>query len=287
MITVHAPAKLNLVLEVLGKQGRYHDICSIAQTIDLCDTITVAPAADLSFTCSQSGLVEDNIVVRAAQLLRQEAGVSLGAHIHLDKRIPWAAGLGGGSSDAAATLTALRRLWRLDMPDDVLAAVAARLGSDVPLFLVGGTVLLTGRGDRVRRLPAHPASQLILLLPQSPAPPGKTGLMYARLQPEMFTTGQFGRAAAFALERGGRISELLLYNTFEKVAKDAFPDILRSRQALEAATGKPAHLTGSGPCLFSLVAEPEAAESALRRLQLSGLDAIAAAFMPPTAETIR
>lgn len=275
MILTQAPAKLNLVLEVLGRRGTYHDICSIAQTIELSDTLTFEPAPDIAFTCSEPELVADNLVVRAAQLLRREARTASGARIHLEKHIPWAAGLGGGSSDAAATLCALDRLWGLDMGLEALADLGSRLGSDVPLFLAGGTVLLEGRGEHIRRLPDHPVMHAVLLLPDAPPPSGKTGMMYSLLQPGMFTTGQFARAAEFALEHNARIPELLLFNAFEQVAQSAFPGMDQKMQSLEAAAGQPAHLSGSGPCLFSLLPSAEEAESAVARLRRRGFSAVA------------
>jgi len=276
MLTVCAPAKLNLVLEVLGRRQEYHDICSIAQTIDLCDTLTFEPASDILFTCSEPELQESNLVPRAAQLLQERRTISSGARIHLNKRIPWAAGLGGGSSDAAATLLALNRMWGAALSNEELVALGAEIGSDVPLFLVGGTVLLEGRGERVRRLPGLAETHFVILTPHTPVTAGKTGLMYGRLRPEMFTRGQFVRAASFALERGGRIPEVLMFNVFEKVAGDVFNELTDDRTLLERATGRIAHVAGSGPCLYALVDTEELAREATSQLQGLGRRAFTA-----------
>ena len=276
MLTVRAPAKVNLVLEVLGRGQQYHDICSIAQTIDLCDTLTFEPAPDILFTCSEPELLESNLVPRAARLLQQRGSISGGARIHLDKRIPWAAGLGGGSSDAAATLLALNRMWGAGLSHQQLVVLGAEIGSDVPLFLQGGTVLLEGRGERVRPLPDLAGTHLVILIPRAPVPAGKTGLMYGRLRPEMFTRGQFARAASFALGRGGRIPEVLMFNVFEKVAGDVFDGLTDDRTLLERVTDRRAHLAGSGPCLYALVDSDAASGKAASQLQELGRRAFAA-----------
>ena len=276
MLTVRAPAKVNFVLEVLGRGQEYHDICSVAQTIDLCDTLTFEPAPDILFTCSERELLENNLVPRAARLLQERCSISDGARIHLDKRIPWAAGLGGGSSDAAATLLALNRMWGAALSNEQLVALGAEIGSDVPLFLQGGTVLLEGRGERVRPLPDLAGADLVILTPRTPVTAGKTGLMYGRLRPEMFTRGQFVRAASFALERGGHIPEVLMFNVFEKVAGDAFDGLTDDRTLLERATARRAHLAGSGPCLYALVDSEDVARAATSQLQELGRRAFAA-----------
>lgn len=276
MLTLHAPAKVNLVLEVLGRRNAYHDISSIAQTIDLFDTLTFEVAEDIEFSCGEPELMHCNLVPRAAHLLRQRAGISAGARIHLEKRIPWAAGLGGGSSDATATLLGLNRIWDLGLPASELMTMGSALGSDVPLFIQGGTVMMTGRGEQVQALPDHPPMQVLLLLPQLQVPGQKTGMLYGKLTPDVFTTGQFVRAARFDLEHDRRIPEDLMFNVFEKVAEDVFYGIGRERDALQEATGVRAHLAGSGPALFVLLESQSAADKAAARLQKQGRIAVRA-----------
>ncbi len=270
MLTLSAPAKVNLVLEVIERRETYHVISSVAQTLDLCDRLTVEAADAVRFTCSEPALEQDNLVMRAAGLLRTRFGIRAGARIHLEKHIPWAAGLGGGSSDAAAALKALNELWRLDLPKEQLVNIGADLGSDVPLFLIEGTVLIEGRGELARRLADHPVVYAVLVVPNCAPPEGKTGLMYRQLRPEMFTRGQYVRAARFALERGKRIPEELLFNVFEKVAEGVYPRIARDRLQLEQASGVRAHLAGSGPCLYALLPSETAAEAAAAKLNDAG-----------------
>ena len=146
MLTVYAPAKVNIVLEVLGKSADLHHVISILQTINLCDVIEFRLAKDISFKCNESSLQHNNIVEKAAGLLKNAAGCTKGAKIELCKNIPWGAGFGGGSSDAASTLLALNQLWSLNLPIDNLIRLASQLGSD-PLF----PTRWHGTGGRFRR----------------------------------------------------------------------------------------------------------------------------------------
>ena len=157
MLTIRAFAKINLTLEVLGKRANgYHEVATVMQTIDLCDELTLEPSSGVSLRCSDPALeTTDNLVLRAANLLREHAGGDSGAGMYLRKSIPVAAGLGGGSSDAAAALVGLRELWNLEEAVPDLRPLAAALGSDVPFFLSGGTAIAEGRGD-VDNSPARP-----------------------------------------------------------------------------------------------------------------------------------
>ena len=136
---VAAPAKINLTLRVLGKRpDGYHALESVMQMLTLADRLIIDSAEDIDFTCSDPLLEgEENLVMRAARILRVHCPESRGARIHLEKHIPSQAGLGGGSSDAAAALLALNELWEIRLPLDELSGIAARLGSDVPFFLGG------------------------------------------------------------------------------------------------------------------------------------------------------
>ena len=136
-VTIETPAKVNLTLEVLGKRDDgYHEIASVMQTVSLFDILTLSIADEVSLIADVPELrTRDNLVYRAAELLRKERGVIGGAEIRLSKKIPMAGGMGGGSSDAAATLLGLNLLWRLGLDTKELVALAVRLGSDVPFFL--------------------------------------------------------------------------------------------------------------------------------------------------------
>ena len=290
---VHAYAKLNLTFEVLGRRDDgYHEVCTVMQTIDLADRLEFHPAPSLSLECDFPGLAgRDNLVWRAAEALAQAAGLNTGAgldtgsgvnggaglntnagrntgdgktagaRIRLVKRIPPAMGLGGGSSDAAATLLALNRLWGLDFPADRLAAIAAGLGSDVPFFLRGGTALAEGRGERITPLPPLPPLPLTLAIPDI-ALTDKTRLMYSRLTPAHYSDGGvtrqllrrlWGQEFADATAAAGSL-EGYIYNAFQPVAEGEFPALAEMRRAVTAAGGPLLHLCGAGPALFAITA---------------------------------
>jgi len=191
-----AAAKINWTLEALGRRDDgYHEIRTIIQTVALHDTVVLSPAETLELRLagavpSESWLAKDDLAYRAAEALREQAGdPSLGALVELEKAVPAAAGLGGGSSDAAAVLRGLNRLWRLDFGATHLARIAASLGSDVPFFLAGGTAMAGGRGDEVAALPDVPSTPLLIAVPRDRLPQ-KTALMYRRLRAEHYTSGE-------------------------------------------------------------------------------------------------
>src|SRR3989304_4345473 len=154
-VVLSAAAKVNLALEVLGKRpDGYHEIATVMQTVDLSDRLGLGGAAAPELVSTAPGVPTDETTLawRAAAALREAAGVGRGVRITLDKRIPPAAGLGGGSTDAAGVLLGLNRLWRLGWPLARLGEVAVGLGMDVPFFLRGGAALATGRGEEVEPL---------------------------------------------------------------------------------------------------------------------------------------
>lgn len=168
-MTLRAPAKINWTLRVVGRRpDGYHEIESLVAPVSLFDDLELVRRDDgaVKLTCDAEGVPTDgrNLVVKAALALRDAAGVSAGVSCRLTKRIPSGAGLGGGSSDAASTLLGLNRLWGLNWPVERLMPPGAAVGSDVCLFLPGGPVLMTGRGERVRRAVGWPG-WVVLLLP--------------------------------------------------------------------------------------------------------------------------
>ena len=150
-----AYAKINLCLEIIGKrEDNYHNIVSVMQLVDLSDMLTFFEGDELTLACDNVRLAEEgdgNLILKTARLLQEAGGVQRGAHIELEKRIPLAAGLGGGSSDAAAALRGLSELWGLRAGREDLMNLAIQLGSDVPFFLAGPTALVEGRGERVTK----------------------------------------------------------------------------------------------------------------------------------------
>src|SRR5579885_1660078 len=201
---IRAYAKINLTLDVLGRRADgYHELVTVMQEIDLYDTLCLTTADDgkVQLLCSVPELNNtENLVVRAAELVRRQRGLEQGVRIELLKRIPVAAGLGGGSSDAAAVLLALQRQLPLS-PTDLLD-LAAALGSDVPFFLTGGLALCEGRGERVQPLDAQlpPSMRWLLLL--KPAISISTAAVFRSLSASDYTDGSHSRAVCTALAEG-------------------------------------------------------------------------------------
>lgn len=270
MLVVDATAKINLALEVLGRrQDGYHEIRTVMQAIDLHDTLRFHPGTGLSVVSSRL-LTLDNTVAAAARLFGGKLGYTGGATIELVKRIPAAAGLGGGSSDGAATLTGLNRLWQRGLSREELLPLAEKLGSDVPFFLYGGTALAEGRGERITSLPLLPPRTIVLLVPPVAVPMGKTGRLYRSLQASHHTRGEFTERAVKAI-RHGRLPEL--HNVFENVAFDVFPGLRGFWQRFEASGAGEVHLAGSGPVLFSLCGTENEADEVCLKLRRQGLEA--------------
>ncbi|MBI4234467.1 MAG: 4-(cytidine 5'-diphospho)-2-C-methyl-D-erythritol kinase [Chloroflexi bacterium] len=249
-----AHAKVNLTLEVLGRRpDGYHEVATVLQTVDLWDEVTVTSAEGLFLTCNIPELAgPHNLALRAAHRLREACGVAQGAQVALHKRIPAAAGLGGGSADAAATLRALSDLWGLGQPQ--LSELAAGLGSDVPFFLAGGTALASGRGERVDALPPLSPTWVVLLAPPFQVE-GKTRTMYSRLTPGRYTDGSITARLVERLRRGEGVRPEDLFNVFDSVALEVFPGLERYWMAMQGAGAKGAHLVGAGPSLFALAGD--------------------------------
>jgi 4-diphosphocytidyl-2-C-methyl-D-erythritol kinase len=294
-VSTLAPAKINWTLEVLGRRSDgYHEVRTILQTVDLCDRVRVSPAADLELVLTgavgQTGAplagmpAPENLAYRAATLLLGRAGgLTLGARVELEKAIPADAGLGGGSSDAAATLRALNRLWGLGLPPGDLALLGAQLGSDVPFFLFGGTALGRGRGDEVTPLPDVPSWRLLLVVPRR-RPARKTAAMYAHLCPEHFGGGEASERLAAAIREGVAPGDDDICNTFEGITDEVLPEAAAAAERCRGLGLRP-HLAGSGPAQFVLL-RPDAESTPLREaLSAAGFDVFEVTTMAASAAT--
>ena len=272
---LRAAAKVNWALEVLGRrEDGYHEVRTILQTIDLCDTLEFEPAEELRLEVhGPHEPSEDDLVLRTARLL--DGGAGRGALIRLTKRIPVASGLGGGSSDTAAALRGLNEVWGLGHSQVELAALAAQLGSDVPFFLTGGTALAEGRGQRVTPLPDGTQTWLVVLAPPITLA-DKTATMYAALTPDDFSDGSTTVALAERIRRGVAVDDAALRNAFDRVAYERFEGLVAYREALLAAGATSVHVAGAGPALFALAADEAAAREMLARLRSPGGQAFAA-----------
>ena len=257
-ITLRAYAKVNLTLEVLGSRGDgYHEISSIIQTIDLHDTLSLEPSDEITLDCDRPELVSpDNLVLKAAHLLKEQSGTDRGALISLHKRVPVSSGLGGGSSNAAATLKGLNDLWGLGISLVDLMPVAAKLGSDVPFFLHGGTAMVHGRGELVRPLPPADLKWLVVLSPGSTVA-DKTASLYGMVTGAHYTPGHLTRKLEARIRGGGDVPPQFLFNVFDEVAPSAFPDLESHWRTFESLGAREVHVVGSGPSLFAPVSRRE------------------------------
>ena len=241
-----AHAKVNLTLEVLGmRPDGYHELRSVVTTIPLHDDVELldAPAGEMTVEMSGDGMevphvpCEENLAVRAARALAAAAGVSRGVHIRIVKRIPVGAGLGGGSADAAAVLNGLNELWGMGLPKERLCEIGAEVGSDVPALVLGGMVLMEGRGERVRallQLARRPLSQsvgpfddnFVLRVPPIYA---STARVYAEFRPE-----DCGKSR----------------NDLQPAACRLYPAIAETIAEMEAEGLGDVQMTGSGSAVF-------------------------------------
>jgi 4-diphosphocytidyl-2-C-methyl-D-erythritol kinase len=266
---VAAHAKINLTLDVLGRRADgYHELASVMQTVALHDTLLLRPAAPGVCTCfcdvpELRG--EDNLALRAARMLRDEVDSRRhGVEIELRKQIPSQAGLGGGSSDAAAVLLSLNRLWSLDLGYDRLIALAAALGSDVPFFVRGGTGRIGGRGEVVGALPDAQPLWLVLARPTAGS---STPAVFKGLTRADYANGARTARVVAAIMAGEPLPLDALGNGLEVEAMRAEPAIAAARDALERAGAPVVRMSGSGSALYAPFRQLEEAEAVYRRAE--------------------
>lgn len=249
-----APAKLNLFLHVVGRRADgYHEIQTAYQLIDLEDLLYISPTKDgrIRRIDGPSEVSEaDDLCIRAARLLRSEAGTPHGADIRVEKRIPIQGGLGGGSSDAATALVALNALWRTGFDDARLAAIGLALGADVPLFIHGRSAWAEGVGERLTPIELPPRYYAVVF-------PGSGVRTVEVFQAPELTRKTPKTTIRGFLKEGGR-------NDCEPVAVRRNPAVAKALEWL-AAKGE-ARLTGTGSCVFAPFASREAAQGALAGL---------------------
>lgn len=282
MIRLRAPAKINLYLRVLGRRpDGYHEIETVFERIDLADELTFEPSdTGISLTCSDSTLScgEDNLVVKATRLLQARPHTTLsrsmetnkfgvGVRIHLIKNIPIAAGLGGGSSDAAATLLGLNELWELGLTRTQLIPLAAELGSDVPFFLSTGAFAIgRGRGEACEPIDAGARLAHVLVCPNIPL---STKEVYAGLQIDLTDRAPSLSILLHALRNGSAMAGLAegLRNDLEPEAIRRCPIITEIQSHLRQLGCVSAHMSGSGPSVFGLCQHAEQAQVIAARMR--------------------
>jgi 4-diphosphocytidyl-2-C-methyl-D-erythritol kinase len=265
-LTVWAPAKVNLFLEVLGKRADgYHEVQTVLQHVDLCDEVQILEERE-GISVESRGLAcpggEENLAYRAATLFFKTIGIGVGVRIQIVKRIPLGAGLGGGSSDAAATLWGLNRLFQTGLSPGELREMGAQLGSDVPFFFGGPTTWASGRGENLHLLPPFPLSWLLIAFPGFSVP---TAWAYANLE---LTGGDKSIRVRAEAERGNFEPLLALsWNCFEEVVFRRYPVVKQLKVSLEAWGARPALMTGSGSAVFGVARAQEEVEGWAARLR--------------------
>lgn len=270
MIEVVAPAKINLFLHVGSvRADGLHDLASLFVFADGGDVVGAAPADDLSLDISgpfASELaafpIETNLVLRAARTLKAAAGIAAGARLVLDKRLPIASGVGGGSSDAAAALIALSRLWRVDIPQTELSAIAFGLGADVPACLARKAVYVGGAGEDVRDAPRLPPFWLCLVNSRVAMPTGPVFRAFDRAHPHP-APPRFPTEPAPALLDDFKAWLAETRNDLEPFAAARAPVVATAREFLAARSGcLLARMSGSGATVFGLFSSAQAAARA-------------------------
>jgi len=271
-IHVQAPAKVNLYLRVLGtRPDGFHEIRSVAMAVGLFDDVrlTGAPQGQLRLSCRESGLPCDdrNLVIRAARALAEEAGVRAGVDIELHKRVPVAAGLGGGSSDAAATLRGLNQLWGTRLGDAELVRIGAAIGSDVPLFFVLPAARMAGRGENVQRADLRWSGWVLLIFGERPV---ATAEVYQRWEPT-------GDGSTDARERevvqapDARAVMAASFNDLEPAVFRVCPEVRTLHERVSSRLDRRVRVSGAGSTLFTLFDDRETAGQAVARLSRMGL----------------
>ena len=279
--TVRAFAKINLSLRIKDvRPDGFHEVQTILQAIDLSDRLTCeARRGPFEIVCAAPGVPADrtNLIWKAAEGLWDAAGRSgqpRDARIVLDKKIPMKAGLGGGSSDAAAALLALRRAWKLRVSDQELNATASGLGSDVPYFFVGGTALGLGRGEDVFPLEDLPRLWVVLIFPPFGV---ATADAYGWFDAQRARRSLEAEAGYLAGTWLGRVVPLV--NDLERPVTERHPVIGRLKEKMMKMGASMAAMSGSGSTVFGIFTGARAAESAARKLARSGADVLCTRFL--------
>jgi len=258
MLTYRSHAKINLYLDVLGKRrDGYHDIETVFQSISIYDVLRLEPQRDgLTLSCSDPALStgEDNLVIRAAQLLHESAKAQSGARMHLIKNIPLASGMAGGSGNAAAALVGLNLLWNIVWPVERLEPLARELGADVAFCLQGGTTAATGRGDILEPLPRLPETWFVLVHP--PLEISSAWVYNHSLLGYRAETMIGHRTASFhgivtSLQQIGA-APTIIFNRMERPVFSEYPELAMIKQELLQLGCTAAAMSGSGPTLFGV-----------------------------------
>jgi len=266
--SILSPAKINLTLEILGRRpDGYHDLSTIFHTISFSDELFFdLNAQDFTFTCDDPAvpLGEENLVVKAVRGIETIIGHPVKGHIELRKRIPMGAGLGGGSSNAAAVLRELGHKFAIK--EETLHPLAATLGADVPFFLNGKTAWGQGKGESLVPLPSLPAFPVVIVKPPFPI---STALAYSKVT--RYGKGEKTKKVV-ELIRSGKFDEIFehLTNDFEEALFPLFPDLPKIKETFVANGARAALLSGSGSAMFAVARDESHAEELAQKVKMFG-----------------
>jgi len=254
--TEQAFAKVNLSLEILGRRrDGFHNLASVMQTVDLFDTIEFSESDEVIVTCDDEEITPElNLASKAATLLQRQAGITNGATISIKKVIPVSAGLGGGSTDAAAAMRGLNKLWKLGLSLDELTELGAEIGSDVPFLVRGGTSLVQGRGEDVTPITPADVPKILILTPEVDLenPTAKTASVFSHVNESMFTRGSLTHKLAARIRAGGDCPPEFFFNQFGTITEELFPGWSNDRDLIMSLGARDVMLCGAGPSMFTV-----------------------------------
>jgi 4-diphosphocytidyl-2-C-methyl-D-erythritol kinase len=263
-----AYAKINLGLSILGKRkDGYHEVSMIMQSVGLCDEVIITEGEGIQISTNLEGLTcgKDNLAYKAAALLAGKYNITPNVHIILNKKIFMAAGLAGGSSDAAAVLRGLNKYWNLNLGDDTLETLAAELGSDVPFCICGGSAIAKGRGEFI--VPLSDMPETIVVLAKLRNLDVSTAWVYKNYNPGRVVNNPSIEQIAEELSKGGKAIAPYMGNVLETVTIPANPQIASIKAAMLSAGAYYSMMSGSGPTVFAFAENQEIAEKIVDALK--------------------
>ena len=271
-LTAHA--KINLTLEVLRKRDDgYHEIVSLMYRLGIHDLVSISTASEIIVETNLPSINgRENLAYRAALLMRDEFDVNAGAKIQINKRIPLAAGLGGGSADAATVINGLNSLWSINADEKTLVNLGSSIGSDIPFMLQDNSAIVKSRGEIVEQIPSDEQLSLVLLFPEIVLR-DKTKTMYSYLTKNHYSDGRHTLKAQKYLENGNKLPIDATFNVFDQVVGLAYPELQKYKDAFLEVGATNIGMAGSGPSLFSLVETESEGLIMVTNLQKKGFSA--------------
>ena len=271
---IQAPAKINLYLEIVGKRpDGYHNLQSIMHTVSLFDILDFEDDTSIKLTCSDTTLPVDktNLIYKTVVKMQKTFGINKGIKIHLVKNIPTGAGLGGGSSDAAATIIALNKIWNLNKTKAELEAFAATIGADVPFFLTGGTAIVEGIGEKITKINVKNKYHFVLVKPSFGV---STAWAYSQVKLPLTNIDKIGSISKVLTEDvlTTSVAKKFFFNRFEEFVFPKYREIEDIKKYLESF-GCASLMSGSGATIFALASSNKQSVDLVEKLKKRGWNA--------------